>query len=84
MFENLKNLHKLKQMQDEFKKERLTVEKRGVFVTINGNFGVEEIKLNSDLSLQDQQDVLKDVLNEAREEIQKKLAQKMMSSGLGF
>ena len=84
MFENLKNLQKLKQMQDSFKKERLTVEKRGVSITMNGNFEVEEIKLNPELSLEDQQDVLKEALNEARENIQKKLAQSLMSSGFGL
>ena len=84
MFENLKNLHKLKQMQDDFKKEKITVQDRGVLVTINGNFEVEEIKLNAELSLQIQQEALKYCLNKAREDIQKTLAQKMMSSGMGL
>lgn len=84
MFENLKNLQKLKQMQDDFKKEKMTVEKRGVSIVMNGNFEVEDVKLNPELSLLDQQDTLKEALNEARESIQKKLAQSLMSSGLGF
>lgn len=29
MFESLKDLHKLKQIQNSFKKERVTVEKKG-------------------------------------------------------
>ena len=84
MFDNFKKIAELKKMQDSFKQEHLTVEKRGVKVTMNGNFEVEEITLNSELSIQDQQDTLKQVLNEARENIQKTLAQKMMSSGIGF
>ena len=84
MFDKLKQLHELKKMQDEFKKEKLTVEKRGVVVVINGNFGVEEINLSKDLSIEDQQIALKEALNEARESIQKKLTQKMMGSGMGF
>ena len=84
MFDNLKKLHELKKMQDEFKKEKLTVEKRGVSVTLNGNFEVEIIKLNPELNFDDQQDALKAALNEARETIQKTLAQKMMASGIGF
>lgn len=84
MFNKLKQIAELKKMQDSFKKEKLTVEKRGVFVTINGNFEVEEIKLNPELSTQDQQDTLKSALNEARENIQKKLAQSLASSGFGF
>ena len=84
MFDKLKQLHQLKKMQDEFKKERLTVEKRGVLVTLNGNFEVEEVKLNPELTIDDQQGAVKDALNEARENIQKTLAQKMMASGIGF
>lgn len=84
MFEKFKQLAQLKKMQEEFKKERLTVEKRGVVVTMNGSFEVEEIKLNPELSLEDQQNAVKEALNEARENIQKTLAQKMMASGIGL
>jgi len=81
MFDNLKKLHELKKLQDGFKKEKLTYEDRGVSVT---NFEVEEIKLNPELNVQDQQDVLKRCLNKVREDIQKTLAQKMMASGISF
>jgi DNA-binding protein YbaB len=84
MFDNLKKLAELKKMQDSFKKERATTEKRGVFVTLNGNLEIEEIKLNSELSIDEQQIVLKDCLNEAKESMQKKLAQSLMGSGFGF
>src|SRR3989344_1417370 len=53
MFDNMKQLNELRKMQDEFKKERLTFEDRGVSVTMNGNFEVEEIKLNPQLSIKD-------------------------------
>ncbi|MDO8530526.1 MAG: YbaB/EbfC family nucleoid-associated protein [bacterium] len=84
MFDKIKQIHQLKKLQDDFKKERLVVEKNGVFVTMNGSFEVEEIKLNSALGIEDQQNALKQALNEARESIQKTLAQKMMASGMGF
>lgn len=84
MFENIKKLQELKKMQETFKQEKVTVEKMGVVVTINGNFEVEEIKLSANLGLDEQQNILKQCLNEAREKIQKTLAQKMMSSGIKF
>jgi len=84
MFDNIKKLHELKKLQDSFKKEMLTFEDRGVSVTMNGNFEVEEIVLSPDLNLQEQQEVLKKCLNKVREDIQKTLAQKMMASGIGF
>jgi len=83
MFDQLKKLQELKKMQDSFKEERASVEKKGVSVLINGNFEVVEIKLNEDLSTEEQQEVLKQCFNEAKDNIQKSLAKKMMSSGLG-
>lgn len=82
MFDNLKKIAELKRMQGEFKKETVTAEKRGVKITMNGNFEVQEILLNPELSLQDQQGAVKDALNEAKDSIQKALARKMMGGGL--
>jgi DNA-binding protein YbaB len=84
MFDNLKKLAELKKMQDSFKKERATIERRGVSITINGNLEVEEIKLNPELSIDEQQKVLKEVINEAKENMQKTLAKSLMGSGFGF
>lgn len=84
VFDQLKKFAELKKLQDSFKKEKMIVEKRGVSVEMNGNFEVENIKLNPELSTDDQQEVLKQCLNEARETIQKKLAKSLMGAGLGF
>jgi DNA-binding protein YbaB len=84
VFDQIKKIAELKKLQDSFKKEKMTVEKKGVSVTMNGNFEVEEIKLSNELSLEDHQETLKYCLNQAREEIQKKLAKTLMSSGLSF
>ena len=84
MFDNFKKIAELKKMQDSFKKEKLTIEKRGVSVTINGNMEIEEVKLNSELSLEDQQNLVKECFNEAKENIQKTLAKSLMDAGLGF
>lgn len=51
---------------------------------MNGTFGVEEIKLNPESGIEDQLKALKEALNEARESIQKSLAQRMMASGIGL
>jgi DNA-binding protein YbaB len=84
MFDKLKQIHQLKKMQDEFKREKLTFSDNGVSVTVNGSFEVEEIILNPALSIDEQQETLRHCLNKAREDIQKTLAQKMMASGMGF
>lgn len=84
MFDQLKKIAELKKMQDSFKKEKETVEREGILVEINGNFEVENIRLNPELNIDRQQEVLKRCLNEAREGIQKRLAKIMMSSGISF
>ena len=84
MFDNLKKIAELKKMQESFKKEKIEIEKREVKVVINGNLEVEEIKLNPELSIDEQQSILKDCINEAKENMQKKLAQSLMNAGLGF
>jgi len=84
MLDQFKKIAELKKLQDSFKKEKITVEKRNIAVEMNGNFEIESIKLNPELSLSDQQEILKQCLNEAREDIQKKLAKNLMASGLNF
>jgi DNA-binding protein YbaB len=54
VFDQIKKIAELKKLQDSFKKEKITIEKRGVSVEMNGNFEVENIKLNPELSTEDQ------------------------------
>ena len=83
-FDQLKKIAELKKLQDSFKKEKVTIERDGITVEMNGNFEVENIKLNPELSIEKQQDVLRRCLNEAREDIQKKMAKSLRSSGFSF
>ena len=83
MFDKLKKIKQLRDMQNSLKSKKETVERQGISVTINGNFEVEEIKLNPELDVKTQEDVLKKCLNEARENIQKIVAKSFMDSGIG-
>ena len=84
MLDQIKKIAELKKLQDSFKKEKETVEREGNLVEMNGNFEIENIKLNPELSIERQQEVLKRCLNDAREGIQKRMAKIMMNSGIGF
>jgi DNA-binding protein YbaB len=81
MFEKLKQLKKLKDIQKSLGREKMDVERDGVKVTINGNIEIESISLNPDLDVSRQERVLKDCINDAVKKIQFVVAQKM--SGLG-
>lgn len=82
MFDQLKKLKQLKDLQDSVKQEKEAVEKNGIKVVLNGNFDVEEIKLNRELPIEEQENILKDCLKEAKENIQKRVAKAIMGSGI--
>ena len=81
MFDQLKKIQELKKMQDSFKQEHETVQKKGLSVTINGTMEIEKIILNPTLSQNETEEELKQCINEAMRNIQKRLAKSMMQSG---
>lgn len=81
MFQKLKQLKKLKDIQRSLGKEKMDVEKDGVKVTINGNIEIENIQLNPELDVSRQERVLRDCINDAVKKIQFVVAQKMSELG---
>lgn len=80
MFDKFKQLMQLKGLQDSIKKEKFEVEKKGIKVVINGNFNLEEVKIDPSLNQKEQEDLIKDCFNEAIKKAQMAMAQKF--SGL--
>lgn len=77
MFDKLKQLQQLKELRDSVAREKEEVERKGIKVVINGKMEIEEVHLNSDLSKEEQEEVLKECINEAMKKIQMVLAKKM-------
>ena len=77
MFDKLKQLNDLKKIQGELEQEETEVEKNGVKVVINGKMEVKEISLNEELTKEDQEEAVKDCINEAMKKMQMAAAQKM-------
>jgi len=77
MFDKLKQIKQLKELRDSFSQEKEEVEKKGIKVIINGKLEIEDIQLNSDLSKEEQEMILKECINEAVKKIQMVLASKM-------
>ena len=84
MLDKLKQIAKLKAMQDEMKKEKFEVEREGIKIVINGSLSVEELVLNSEIETERQAKLLKDLFNEATKKAQMGMAQKLSGMGLGF
>jgi DNA-binding protein YbaB len=78
MFDQLKQLGKLKELKDILEKEKKEVEKEGVRVVVNGKLEIEEIKLNPRLDFETQEKIIKECINEAMKKVQMEAAQKMM------
>lgn len=79
MFDQLKQLNQLRKIKETLEKERKTVEKRGVSITVNGKMEIEDVKLNPDMDTVTQEGLIKECFNEAVREIQKEAAQKMFN-----
>jgi DNA-binding protein YbaB len=77
MFEKLKQLKELKQLQDSLAQQKVESEKSGTKIVMNGKMEVEEITLNPALSKEQQEKAVKDCFNDAVRKIQLHLAQTM-------
>ena len=85
MFDKLKQLQKLKDIQQILKQERIEVEKDGTKIVINGGLEIELIQLNPLLDKEKQEKILKDCFNEALKKINVSIAQKVSKmSGFGL
>ena len=77
MFNQIKQIAKLKKIKESMEKERKMIEKNGVSVVVNGKMEIEEIKLNPNLEIKTQEELIKECINNAFLEIQKEIANKM-------
>lgn len=77
MLDNFKKLKELKELQKALSQEKVTIEKEGVSITVNGKLEVEDISITSELEKDRLEKILKDSFNEAVRKIQMAMAQKM-------
>ena len=67
----MQQLKELKKMSDSLSMESAEAEKQGIKVIVNGKMNIESIELNSELTKEEQERILKDCINEAMTKIQK-------------
>lgn len=86
MFDKLKQMNKLRELQRQLKEEKAEVEKDGVKVIANGKMEIEEIVLNPELDNKRQEKAVRNAVNDALRKVQISAAKKMKDmdmSGLG-
>lgn len=77
MFDQLKQLKEMKDLQSKLGQEEAIAEKEGVKVRVNGKMEIQEIILNPSLDVQSQQKIVKDCVNDAIKKVQMAAAQKL-------
>ena len=76
MFDKLKDLKKLKDLEGSLGKEMIEKEKNGIKVVINGKSEIISISLNPELKKEEQEQYLKVCINEASNEAKMLMAKK--------
>ena len=76
MFDKLKQLKELRELQSQAQTEKFEGEKNGTKVVMNGALSVEDVYLNPDLSLKEQEGAVQEALNEAIKKVQMAMMQK--------
>lgn len=74
MFDKLKDLKKLKDLDSALAKEMIEKERDGIKVVVNGRGDVESISLGGDFERQEK--ILKELLNSASQEAKMKMARR--------
>lgn len=80
MFDKFKQAKQVNELRKSLSKEKETIEKDGVSVTVNWQMKVDDIKIDTD---GDVEELVKKCVNEALQNMQKKVASKMQEMG-GF
>jgi len=76
MFDKLKQMQEMKNLQDEIKKEVYELEKNGTKIVMNGGMQLQEIHLNPNLSQEEQEKTLLEAHQELMQKVQMAMAQK--------
>jgi DNA-binding protein YbaB len=85
MFDKLKDLKKLKDLESALGKETLEKEKEGIRVVVNGRAEIISISLNSGLDKEKQEQILKECINDVSREAKMLMARKAAEiTGFGF
>ena len=85
MFDKLKQLKQLKELKDSLSQEKAEVEKKGIKIIVNGKMEIEEIHLNPDLNKEEQEEAIRECINEAMKKIQMVVAKKISQTpGFGI
>ncbi len=80
MFDKLKKINELRNLQNNIKKERAEGTKNGVKVVLDGTFDLVELTLNPALDVKTQENMVKECFADAKNKIQTIIAKNFAGS----
>ncbi len=83
MLDKLKQVKKLREIQNALSREKVEVEEGGVKVVMNGKMEIEEVIIENDTDKTDLEKRLKSCVNKCLKQVQMTAARKMQEMG-GF
>jgi len=85
MFDKLKDLKKLKDLESALGKEIIEKERDGIKVVINGKSEIISITLNPEMDIKKQEELLKNCINDVSRDAKMMMAKKAAEiTGFGF
>ena len=75
MFDKLKQLNDLRNMQKTLKEQKIETEHNGVKIVLRGDFEIEHIELNPNLDIDHQERAVLAAFNDAKSKLQRKLVE---------
>jgi DNA-binding protein YbaB len=85
MFDKLRDLKKLKDLESALGREKIERERDGIKVVINGKSEIMSITLNPELDIKKQEESLKNCINDASRDAKMLMAKKAAEiTGFGF
>jgi len=76
MFDKIKQMKKMREVQNALAQEKIESEKNGTKVVLDGNLKVVEVVLNPSLSKEDQEKTLQECFNEGTDKVKMAMVQK--------
>ena len=76
MFDKLKQIKQLRDLQKEVQAQKFDSERQGVRVVVNGAMQIEEVVLSAEMDAKSQERIVKDCLNDAMHKAQTAVSQR--------
>ncbi len=84
MLDKIKQLKKIREIQNALEKEKMSIEDGGIKITINGKLEIENLEISDEIKREEISKAVKRAVNKALREAQIAIAKKVSQFGGGM